>query len=146
MAVVTEAALAEAQNRIKRLEWELEQTRNAMQQAQNGGAQAFGQGQPGGGQQGQRPGFFSSLFGGGGQGARPGYAPGGGQGPGQAPGWGGYQPTSAPPQPQYAPGYQPGMFQRGGVRISGLGADHGGGRGRRYGGGECADERVRGAS
>src|ERR1700712_743165 len=32
-AVVTEAALAEAQNRIKRLEWELEQTRNAAQQA-----------------------------------------------------------------------------------------------------------------
>ena len=102
-AIVTEAALAEAQNRIQRLQWELEQTRNAAQQAM----------QQGGG--GQQKGFFSSLFGGGGQQQRPGY----GQPGGQATWGGGYQPTSPPPQPQYAPGYQPGMFQQGGSGFLG---------------------------
>ena len=92
-AVVQEAALAEAQNRIQRLQWELEQTRHAATQAAP-----------------QQKGFFSSLFGGG-----PAGAP---QRPMGAPMQGGYgqqfQPTSAPPQPQYPPSYQPGMFQRGG--------------------------------
>ena len=83
-AIVQEAALAEAQNRIQRLQWELEQTRHAAQQAQAGG--------------GQSKGFFSSLFGGGGGGAQP----------------GAFRPTMPPPQPQYPPSYQPGMFQRGG--------------------------------
>ena len=96
-AVVQEAALAEAQNRIQRLQWELEQTRQAAAQAAP-----------------QQKGFFASMFGGG-QGAqqRPMGAP-GQQGYGQQ-GYGqGFQPTSAPPQPQYPPNYQPGMFQRGG--------------------------------
>ena len=88
-ALVQEAAFAEAQNQIRRLQWELEQTRHAVQNQPQ--------------QSPQQKGFLSSLFGGGGaqQPQQPGY--------GQA-----FQPTSAPPQPQYPPSYQPGMFQRGG--------------------------------
>lgn len=109
-AIVQEAAFAEAQNRIKRLEWELEQTKNAVQQASQQAPQ-------------QQRGFLSGLFGGGqaqtGMQQRPGGfgAPQGQQG---QPVWGsGYQPTSAPPQPQYPPSYQPGMFQRGGSGFLG---------------------------
>ena len=110
-AIVQEAAFAEAQNRIKRLEWELEQTRNALQQAAQQAPQSKG--------------FLSGLFGGGQQQPRPPQQQAGqpwGQPQGQPmgqPAWGGYQPTSAPPQPQYAPGYQPGMFQRGGSGFLG---------------------------
>jgi len=88
-ALVQEAAFAEAQNQIRRLQWELEQTRHAVQNQPQ--------------QSPQQKGFLSSLFGGGSpqQPQQPGY--------GQA-----FQPTSAPPQPQYPPNYQPGMFQRGG--------------------------------
>lgn len=112
-AVVTEAALAEAQNRIKRLEWELEQTKNAAQQAMQQQAQAQPQ---------QSGGFFSNIFGGGQQqrpafNAQPGMQ--GGAQMGQPVWGGGYQPTTPPPQPQYAPGYQPGMFQRGGSGFLG---------------------------
>ncbi len=104
-AVVTEAALAEAQNRIKRLEWELEQTRNAAQQAMQQPQQRSG-------------GFLGGLFGGGN--SQPQQRPGGmGGGNPWNQGGGGYQPTSPPPQPQYAPGYQPGMFQRGGSGFLG---------------------------
>ncbi len=97
LAFVQEHALIEAQNRLRRLEWELQQAQQAAQQAaqQQGGAR-----QQGGG-------FFSNLFGGGRS-----SAPGGGPW-GQAPGQGGYQ-YAAPPQPQYPPGYQPGVFQRAG--------------------------------
>jgi len=100
-ALVQEGALAESQNQIRRLQWELEQARHAMQNQPQQSA--------------QQKGFFSSLFGGGAsQPQRPqGGMPQGGygqqQGYGQA-----FQPTSAPPQPQYPPNYQPGMFQRGG--------------------------------
>ncbi len=103
-ALVQEAALAESTNRIRRLEWELDQTRQAMQQQPK--------------QSHEQRGFFSSLFGGGQsqpqqqqRGGPFGAAAQGGQ-----PGYGGqaFQPTSAPPQPQYPPNYQPGMFQRGG--------------------------------
>ncbi len=95
-ALVQEAAFAEAQNRIRRLEWELQQTQQAMQHSAQQAPQ-------------QQKGFFGSLFGGGqaqpqqqrGFGGQPGY--------GQQ-----FQPTSAPPPPQYPPNYQPGMFQRGG--------------------------------
>ena len=92
-AVVQEAALAEAQNRIQRLQWELDQTRQAVAQAAP-----------------QQKGFFSSLFGG--TAGQPGQRPMGAPmqaGYGQA-----FQPTSPPPQPQYPPNYQPGMFGRGG--------------------------------
>ena len=93
-ALVQEAAFAEAQNRIRRLEWELQQTQQAMQQSAQQAPQ-------------QSKGFFGSLFGGGQQQPQRGF---GGQ-----PGYGqGFQPTSAPPPPQYPPNYQPGMFQRSG--------------------------------
>jgi hypothetical protein len=99
-AFVQEHALVEAQNRIKRLEWELEQAKQAVQQAPQ-------QQRSGGG------GFFSNLFGGGGQQQAP-------QGqwnqPGQ-PQWG--QGAAPPPPPQYAPGYQPGLFQRSGSGFLG---------------------------
>jgi len=103
-ALVQEAAFAEAQNRIRRLEWELQQTQQAAQQSAQQAPQ-------------QQKGFFGSLFGGGQQQQQPqrgGYAQ-----PG--PGYGQqFQPTSAPPQPQYPPNYQPGMFQaRGGSGFLG---------------------------
>ena len=94
MAVVQEAALAESQNRIKRLEWELQQAQAQLQQMQS----QQGQQAPRGG------GLFGGLFGGGARQAPPqqGYAP-----------QQGYQnQMGPPPQPAYSPGYQPGMFQR----------------------------------
>ena len=92
MAVVQEAALAESQNRIKRLEWELQQAQAQLQQAQSQQAPRGGGG------------LFGGLFGGG---AR--------QGPpqqGYAPQQGYQNQMGPPPQPAYSPGYQPGMFQR----------------------------------
>ena len=98
-AFVQEHALAEAQNRIQRLEWELQQAR---QQAQAVPA-ASPWGQPPQPQPESR-GFFGGLFGG----AR------------QAPPPPPYAPTAyAPPPPQYAPGYQPGMFQQRGSGFLG---------------------------
>jgi hypothetical protein len=100
LAFVQEHALNEAQSRIQRLEWELQQAQQAAQQQQQRGA--------GGG-------FFSGLFGGGSRSAPP---------PQQgAPAWNqggsaGYQ-QAPPPPPQYAPGYQPGMFQRPGSGFLG---------------------------
>ncbi len=52
LAFVQEHALIEAQNRLRRLEWELQQAQQAAQQQQQAGGQRQG-------------GFFSSLFGGG---------------------------------------------------------------------------------
>jgi hypothetical protein len=106
-AFVQEHALVEAQNRIKRLEWELDQTRQALQQAQ---AQA---------QQGSKSsgGFLGGLFGGGSQNraAPPQGAPVWNQGaaPPQ------YAPQAAPPPPQYPPNYQPGMLPRQGSGFLG---------------------------
>ena len=105
-ALVQEAALTEAQNRIERLQWELQQAKQAMQQV------PAAQGQKGGG-------FFSSIFGGG-QAQQPApQRPGGPWGQQQGYG-GGYQPSSPPPQPQYAPNYRPGMFGGGGGGGSGF--------------------------
>jgi hypothetical protein len=106
LAFVQEHALTEAQNRIQRLEWELQQARQTAQQ-----------GQP---QQSSSGGFFSSLFGGGSRSSAP--PPQGGPGPawnrGAQPNYQqGYQ--QAPPPPQYAPTYQPGMFQRQGSGFLG---------------------------
>ncbi len=104
LAFVQEHALVEAQNRIKRLEWELQQSQQAAQQnpqQQHGG------------------GFFSGLFGGGRSPNQP--PPGAPQG---GP-WGqnapppGYQGGYAPPPPQYPPGYNPGVFQRQGSGFLG---------------------------
>lgn len=104
LAFVQEHALVEAQNRLRRLEWELQQTQQAAQQAAE-------QQQAGGQRQG---GFFSGIFGSGrpspGPAAPPGPGP-WGQAGGQAPAQG---PYGAPPPPQYPPGYQPGVFQRAG--------------------------------
>jgi uncharacterized protein len=115
LAFVQEHALVEAQNRIQRLEWELQQAQQAAQQAQQSSAK------PGGG-------FFSGLFGGGG--SRPQQPPPQGDprwgGRGGQPGYPGGQPQqpyyqqSAPPPPQYPPNYQQGMFQqRGGSGFLG---------------------------
>ena len=92
MAVVQEAALAEAQNRIQRLQWELSRAQQAAQQAPRSG------------------GLFSGLFGGGQRSQQPGgYPPQGGPQ---------YQ-QPQPPPPQYPPNYQPGMFQRQGSGFLG---------------------------
>jgi uncharacterized protein len=98
LAFVQEHALAEAQNRMQRLEWELQQAQQQAQQQQRSGG-----------------GFLSGLFGGGSRSVPP---------PQQgAPAWNqggpqqGYQ--QAPPPPQYPPSYQPGMFQRQGSGFLG---------------------------
>jgi hypothetical protein len=96
-AFVQEQALAEAQNRIKRLEWELSQARQAAQQAAS---------QP------RTGGFLSGLFGGG-QPRSAGPGPWGQSAPPQG------SPGAVPPPPQYAPGFQPGMFQRPGSGFLG---------------------------
>jgi hypothetical protein len=108
MAFVQEAALVEAQNRIKRLEWELDQAR---QQAAQAGQQRGGGG-----------GFFSNLFGGGGRQAGPNQ--GGAQygqpgGPGGQPQYAPPPPQYAPPPPQYPPNYNPAMFRSGGSGFLG---------------------------
>jgi hypothetical protein len=114
LAFVQEHALAEAQNRLKRMEWELQQ---AQQQAEQAAQQAAAQPQ-----QARGGGFFGGLFGGGAS-AQP--------QPQQPPpqgvwGQGGPPPNQPPPnwqqQPpptQYAPGYQQGMFQRPGSGFLG---------------------------
>jgi hypothetical protein len=116
LAFVQDHALAEAQNRIKRLEWELQQAQAAVQQAQQQQAQ-----QPQGGSSGG--GFFSGLFGGSRQpqqgGAPSGPSPGGPWGQQAPPQQGYYQQNAAPPPPQYPPSYQQGMFQRGGSGFLG---------------------------
>ena len=109
MAVVQEAALSEAANRIQRLQAELEATRQQAQQAQQGG--------------GQHKGFLGSLFGGGGQAPQP-------QQPAGV--WNQGQPQQPYAQQQYAPpqyaqpaampappGVQPGMFPRSGSGFLG---------------------------
>ena len=105
MAVVQEAALVEAANRLQRMQAELEATRQQAQQAQQGGGA-------------QKGGFFGGLFGGGAS-----HAP---QQP--APGvWNQGAPQQQQYAPQYAqpgavpppPGVQPGMFQRGGSGFLG---------------------------
>ncbi len=103
MAFVQEHALVEAQNRISRLQYELQAARQAQAAApppaagSPWGAAAPPQPQP---QPQQGGGFFSSLFGGG----RP-----------QAP----QQPQYAAPPPQYPQGYNPGMFQQQGPGFFG---------------------------
>ncbi|GEM17320.1 hypothetical protein NBRC3293_1817 [Gluconobacter oxydans NBRC 3293] len=99
MAVVQEAALAQAQNRIRQLEFQLQQAQQQLAQVQQSG--------------GSKPGLFGGLFSGG---NRP-------QQSAPPPGWGSQAapPPNFMPQQQYAypPGYQPGMFQRGGSGFLG---------------------------
>src|SRR5271166_3944954 len=110
LAFVQEQALVEAQNRIRRLEWELQQARQALQQA---GTRA-GAAPSGGG------GFFSGLFGGGARQQQAGPPPGSGPwNQGGQPQQPGYYPQSAPPPPQYPPNYQQGVLQRQGSGFLG---------------------------
>ena len=97
LAFVQEHALVEAQARLKRLEWELQQTQQAttQQRQQQGG------------------GFFSGLFGGRSQAAQAPQQQGGPWGQGATPGY-----EQAYP-PQYPPGYQAGMFQQSGSGFLG---------------------------
>jgi hypothetical protein len=88
LAFVQEHALGEAQNRIKRLEWEVQQAQQASQQ-KSGSASGGG--------------FLSGLFG------PPPDSDARNQGQPQGQG---YYPQSAPPPPQCPPSYQPGIFQR----------------------------------
>jgi hypothetical protein len=94
-AFVQEQALAQAQNRIQRLEWEVQQARQAAQGQQPPQQQP---GSPWGApaQQGeQQRGFFGNLFGGGSRQPPQQYAP---------------PPQQYAPPPQYA--QNPGMFQQ----------------------------------
>lgn len=105
LAFVQDHALVEAQNRIKRLEWELQQAQQAAQQAAQ-------QQQPHSG------GFFSGSFGGGrSQAQQPGGPQWGQAGQGAPPP--NYQQGYGPPPPQYPPNYNPGMFQRQGSGFLG---------------------------
>jgi hypothetical protein len=158
-AFVQEAALVQAQNRIRQLEWELQQARQAAQTAQAAQAPAAQPASPGG--------FFSGLFGG-----RPASAP--QRPPANSPPnpWGQTQmppsPPPPPPPPQWGPppaAYaQPQMFQRGGSGFLGsalttatgvaggmvmgnalmnlIGGGHGGWGGGGFGGGLPASETV----
>lgn len=94
-AFVQEHALAEAQNRIRQMQADLDQARQLLAAA----PPASPQGAP------RSSGFFGGLFGAGAQAAAPGPQP-------------GPQPAYAPP-PQYPPNYQPGMFQRQGSGFLG---------------------------
>jgi hypothetical protein len=114
LAFVQEHALVEAQNRIKRLEWELQQAQQALQQAAQQSAQ-----RPAG----SGGGFFSGLFGGGNRQQAGGPPPGPGVwGPGAQggqPQQPNYQQSAPPPPPQYPPNYQQGVFQRQGSGFLG---------------------------
>ncbi len=92
MAFLQEHALVEAQNRINRLQWELQQRQAP---APGPGGSPWGAGAP----PAQPRGFLSGLFG-------------GGQAPPPPPPQQQYAPPQyAPPPPQYPPGYNPGLFQ-----------------------------------
>jgi hypothetical protein len=101
MAVVQEAALAEAGNRIQQLQQALQQAQQAQQQTSA---------QP------QSKGFFGGLFGGGAAAAPQQSSPWNQGAPQQ-------QQYAPPPPPQYAPNYppntSPGMFQSGGSGFLG---------------------------
>jgi hypothetical protein len=105
LAFVQEHALAEAQNRLKQMDAELQQTRQQAQQAIQQAQAAQPQ---------QSRGFLGGLFGGG-TSAPPPQPPQGvwGQGANQPP------PNYQQPPPQYAPGYQPGMLPRQGSGFLG---------------------------
>jgi hypothetical protein len=111
-AFVQEHALAEAQNQINRLQWELQNLRQQQaaqpqpepQQPSPWGAAAQQPPQ-------QSRGILGGLFG-----SRPAAPP---QPPPQYQQPQYQQPQYAPPPPQFAPGYQPGMFQRSGSGFLG---------------------------
>ncbi|MCH4092412.1 DUF2076 domain-containing protein [Acetobacter sp.] len=100
MAVVQEAALVEAQNRIRELQFQLQQAQQALQQAQQS--------------KGSSGGFFGGLFGGGQQRTQQAPPPGWGGQPGYA-----QQPQMQPQMQPMPPGFQPGMFRQGGSGFLG---------------------------
>ncbi|WP_336761024.1 DUF2076 domain-containing protein [Asaia sp. VD9] len=109
MAVVQEVALAEAQNRIRQLEFQLQQAQSQLQQAQQQRPQGGG-------------GLFGGLFSGGGNrtqqaGPPPGW--GGQPQPGPQQGYGQNYGYAPPPQANLPPGYSPGMFQQRGSGFLG---------------------------
>jgi len=109
MAFIQEHALAEAQNQISQLQWQIQNLRQ--QQAAAPPPQTSPWGAAAAAPAASSGGLFGGLFGGRAQAAppppQPQYAP-----PPQPQ----YMP---PPQPQYAPGYQPGMFQQRGSGFLG---------------------------
>ncbi len=109
LAFVQEHALVEAQNRIARLQWEVQ---NAKQQAAppSGGPGVWGAGAAAA-QPAASRGIFGSLFGSS-QPAAP-------QQPQYAPPPPQYGPQYAPPQPSYPPGYNPGLFPQQGTGFFG---------------------------
>lgn len=116
LAFIQEHALVEAQNRINRLEWELNQARAAAAPAPQASPWGSPQAQP---QPQQSRGLFGGLFGGNRQ-APPPQQPQYGQPQYGQPNYA-QQQYGQPPQPQYAPGYQPGMFQQQGRGTGFLG-------------------------
>ncbi len=117
LAFVQEHALAEAQNQIARLQWEIQNMHQ--QQAPAPTASPWGGPAPQmAPQQAQQRGFFGGLFGGRAQPpAQPQGQPQYQQQPQQQPQY--QQQQYAPPPQQYAPGYQPGMFQQRGSGFLG---------------------------
>ncbi|CDG39973.1 DUF2076 domain-containing protein [Asaia bogorensis] len=108
MAVVQEVALAEAQNRIRQLEFQLQQAQSQLQQAQQQRPQGGG-------------GLFGGLFGGGNRQQSSAPPPGWGGQPQQGYGQQGYgqQGYAPPPQANLPPGYSTGMFQQRGSGFLG---------------------------
>jgi hypothetical protein len=100
-AFVQEHAVAAATNQIQQLQAQIQQMQQQMQAQQAPAPQASPWGAAA--QAAPSRGIFGGLFGGGQPAPQPQYPP-------QA---------YAPPPPQYAPGYQPGMFQRGGSGFLG---------------------------
>lgn len=110
LAVVQEAALSQAQARIRDLEFQLQQARGQIAQLQQQASQ------PGQQSSGQSGGFFSGLF------SRGPTAPPPPRGASLPPGWGPASGAAAPEMGRaYAPppGYQPGMFGRSGSGFLG---------------------------
>ncbi len=118
MAVVQEAALAEAASRIQQLQTAVQQLQQAQQQAPQ-----------------QSRGFLGGLFGSSQPQQPPAPASVWNQGAPQPQGYPqqGYPQQGYPqqPPPQYPPNTQPGMFQRSGSGVPRLGPDDGGRGGRR---------------
>ena len=119
LAFVQEHALTEAQNRLKRLEWELQQAQQAAQQAQQSRAAGAPAAERRLGRRVLRRVVRRPVAGAAAAaaGAQPGLEP------GRCGAWlppPQYQQAAPPqPQPQYAPNYQPGMFQRSGSGFLG---------------------------
>ena len=108
LAFIQEHALAEAQNRIQRLEWEVQQARQAAPSRRSSSRRS-----------GSGGGFFSGLFGGGRARRRRRSRAGRGRPGTRVRDQRRTTSRAPPPPPQYAPGYQQGMFQRQGSGFLG---------------------------